>query len=200
MLLYSKEIDLKAHLWLFFHLQRNWPKPKKRTWTCTRCWTKPSWSSTIYRDLFRATWRAARRIQQNKWINTFSKNLPPKDSSVHPFRWNFVVTSTVLVKQDVQGVQWWPAKCLFQTESYFVCTRNCIHCRVPHEWNFPGMHKRSSTQVCQVESRKVSHVWPNMMNPFSLNILINVTKPTSISFKDKDEKLQVIWDTLFHTA
>ncbi len=31
---------------LFSHHQRNCPRPKRRIWTCTKCWTRRFWSST----------------------------------------------------------------------------------------------------------------------------------------------------------
>lgn len=45
-----RHLDEMAEL-CFCLFQRNWLKPRRRTWTCTRCWTKPSWSSTTYRDV-----------------------------------------------------------------------------------------------------------------------------------------------------
>lgn len=115
-----QEMYLDAHRWFCFFFQRNWPKPKRRIWTCTRCWTKPFWSSTIYRNLFRAMWGTTKSIEQ--YNNRF--NLPPKAPSIRPCRWNLNETSTVNVRIGVN--LWSPWSDISKKSVYFKLKLFCV--------------------------------------------------------------------------
>lgn len=135
--------------------------------------------------------------------------LPPKAPSISPYQGNLDITSTVVIVIKTRKCEdrfrckykeplKWARLCLFQTEGYLVCTRNCIHCIVNQKWsdhNIFNNHVPCTSILCEGRKSLIdTTIWRAGVSSrgfllfdqtcwsFSLHVFMTVTGPANISF------------------